>query len=125
MLKQERNRIFNRDKEVFQRLAQHLIDLQQDDEPDEEAEFDEDETESIGNPNTGDIQNAVRAYLAALRTLARSRYRKRSVPKGSRAAKVIMWLGDALPSDRSCWKSANVSVSKMGCVVLLAHFGDM
>lgn len=46
-------------------MAQHLIDLQQDDEPDEEAEFDEDETESIGNPNTGDIQNAVRAYLAA------------------------------------------------------------
>lgn len=99
LLKQERNRIFNRDKEVFQRLAQHLIGLQQDDEPDEEAEFDEDEAESIGSPNTGDIQNAVRAYLAAIRTLARSRYRKRSVPKGSRASKVVLWLGDALPSD--------------------------
>ena len=99
LLKQERNRIFNSDKEVFQRLAQYLTGVQQDDEPDEEAEFDEDETESIGNPNTGDIQNAVRAYLAALRTLARSRYRKRSVPKGSRAFRVVLWLGDALPSD--------------------------
>lgn len=99
LLKQERNRIFNRDKEVFQRLAQYLTGVQHDDEPDEEAEFDEDETESIGNTNNGDIQNAVRAYLAALRTLARSRYRKRSVPKGSRAAKVVQWLGDSLPSD--------------------------
>jgi len=99
LLKQERNRIFNRDKEVFQRLALYLTGVQQDDEPDEEAEFDEDDTEAIGNTNTGDIQNAVKAYLAALRTLARSRYRKRSVPKGSRAAKVVQWLGDSLPSE--------------------------
>ncbi len=100
LLKQERNRVFNRDKAVFQRLAQYLASLQQDDEePDEEAEFDEDETEVSGNTNASDIQNAVKAYLAALRTLARSRYRKRSLPKGSRASKVVQWLGDALPAD--------------------------
>lgn len=100
LLKQERNRVFNQDKAVFQRLAQHLASLQQDDdEPDEEAEFDEDETEVSGNTNASDIQNAVKAYLAALRTLARSRYRKRSLPKSSRASKVVQWLGGALPAD--------------------------
>ncbi len=99
LLKQERNQVFNRDKEVFQRLAQYLENLQDDDEPDEEAEFDEDDAEASGNPNAGDIQNAVKAYLAALRTLARNRYRKRSLPKSSRASKVVLWLGDALPAD--------------------------
>ncbi|MDP2762698.1 MAG: DNA helicase UvrD [Sideroxyarcus sp.] len=99
LLKQERNRVFNRDKEVFQRLAQFLGSLQQDDDPDDEAEFDEDDAETSGNANAGDIQNAVKAYLAALRTLARSRYRKRSLPKDSRATKIVQWLGDALPTD--------------------------
>lgn len=100
LLKQERNRVFNRDKKVFQRLAQFLESLQQDDdEPDEEAEFDEDDAETSGNQNAGDIQNAVKVYLAALRTLARSRYRKRSLPKNSRAAKVAQWLGDGLPAN--------------------------
>lgn len=99
LLKQERNRIFNRDREVFQRLAKFLESLQQDDEPDDEAEFDDDDAEASGNQNAGDIQNAVKAYLATLRTLARSRYRKRSLPKNSRAAKVVQWLGDALPTD--------------------------
>lgn len=100
LLKQERNRIFNQDKTVFQRLAQYLASLQQDDEElDEEAEFDEDDTEVSGNTTSSDIQSAVNAYLAALRTLARSRYRKRSLPKTSRASKVVQWLGDALPAD--------------------------
>jgi len=99
LLKQERNRVFNPDKGVFQRLAQFLGSLQQDDDPDDDAEFDEDDVETIGSASAGDIQNAVKAYLAALRTLARSRYRKRSLPKDSRAAKIVQWLGDALPTD--------------------------
>lgn len=99
LLKQERNRLFNRDKDVFRRLAMYLTDLQQDDEPDEEAVFDDDDAEQVGNPNPGDIQSAVKAYLASLRVLARSRYRKRSMPKSSRATKVVQWLGDSVPSD--------------------------
>jgi superfamily I DNA/RNA helicase len=99
LLKQERNRLFNRDKEVFQRLWQFLDSLQQDEEPDDEAEFDEDDAETSGNQSAGDIQNAVKAYLASLRTLARSRYRKRSLPKNSRAARIVQWLGDALPAE--------------------------
>jgi hypothetical protein len=34
LLKKERNRLFNNDKEVFHRLAKHLETLQQDNEPD-------------------------------------------------------------------------------------------
>ena len=99
LLKQERNRLFNQDKEVFERLSHFLVNLQQDDEPDDEAEFDEDDTESTGNQTLGDIQNAVKAYQTSLRTLARSRYRKRSLPKNSRATKIVQWLGDSLPAE--------------------------
>jgi hypothetical protein len=98
LLKAERNRLFNRDKEVFQRVSRLLADLKLDDEPDEDAEFDEDETEAIIQTSS-DIQNAVKAYLAAIRTLARNRYRKRSMPKDSRAARIVEWLGDKVPAE--------------------------
>ncbi|MFZ6720231.1 ATP-binding domain-containing protein [Undibacterium sp. Ji49W] len=98
LLKRERNTAFNRDREVFQQLAVYLASLKQDDdELDEEADFDEDDAEVSDNPNGSDVQRAVKAYLSALRALARSRYRKRSLPKNSRASKVVNWLGDALP----------------------------
>jgi hypothetical protein len=99
LLKGERNRLYNRDKEVFQRLSLFLAGLQQDDEPDDEAEFDEDENEAVMISTSGNIQGAVKAYLASLRTLGRNRYRKRSLLRGTRAARVIEWLGDNLPSE--------------------------
>lgn len=99
LLKDERNRLFNADKEVFNRLSQFLVGIQSDDEPDDEAEFDEDEAEAVAHQAANDIQNAVKAYLAAIRALARNRYRKRNMPKDSRAARVVEWLGDALPAE--------------------------
>jgi DNA polymerase III delta prime subunit len=104
LLKKERNQIFNRDKTIFDRLSKFLVQLQQDDttddEPDEEAEFDDDDTETTVAQSSGGIPSAVaiKAYLGALRSLARSIYRKRSLPKNSRSAKVVGWLGDALPT---------------------------
>lgn len=98
LLKQERNRLFNGDKEVFNRLAQLLTELKLEDETDEDAEFDEDEPEAIAQ-TANDIQKAVKAYTAALRALARNRYRKRSMPKDSRAARVVEWLGEKLPAE--------------------------
>lgn len=99
LLKVERNSLYNSDKEVFQHLSRFLTDLKLDDEQDEEAEFDEDEIE-VATQTASDIQNAVKAYLAALRTLARNRYRKRSMPKDSRAARVAEWLGDKVPAEK-------------------------
>jgi hypothetical protein len=55
LLKKERNRLFNNDKEVFHRLAKHLETLQQDNEPDDEEFFDDDEQEETTTPNSNAI----------------------------------------------------------------------
>lgn len=103
LLIKERNQIFNRDKTIFERLSKFLVGLQQDDTPDDEsddeAEFDDDDTETTVAQSSGGIASAVKAYLGALRSLARSSYRKRSLPKNSRSAKIVGWLGNALPTN--------------------------
>ena len=102
LLKGERNRLFNNDKEAFTRLAQFLSGLQQDDEQDDEdAEFDDDEHEAADptSASSSDIQAAVKAYMAAVRALSRSRYQKRTMKKETRAARIIAWLGPSLPDD--------------------------
>ncbi len=100
LLKRERNRLFNNNKEVFQQLAKHLETLQQDNEPDDEELFDNDEQEESTSPSHSAIQVAVNAYLSAIKTLARTRYLKRSLSKTSRSAAVVQFLGDAaIPSN--------------------------
>ena len=102
LLKGERNRLYNKDKDVFTRLAQFLSGLQQDDEQDDEdAEFDDDEQEAAdqAGASSSDIQAAVKAYLAAVRALSRSRYQKRTMKRDTRAARIIGWLGQSLPDD--------------------------
>lgn len=97
LLREERNRQYNRDKDIFNHLVQFLAVIQQEDEPDEDEEFDEDEPEVAVPQPAGSVQNAVKAYQGALRSLSRSRYRKRSMAKGARAGRVVEWLGDRLP----------------------------
>lgn len=102
LIKAERNRLHNNDAGLFMRLAQFLAGLQQDDEQDDEdSEFDIDEHESADQAaaSSSDIQAAVKAYLAAVRTLSRSRYQKLTMKKETRAARIIAWLGSSLPSD--------------------------
>ncbi len=98
LLKKERNRLYNNNKEVFQQLAKYLETLQQDNEPDDEELFD-DEQEEPTSPSHSAIQVAVNAYLSAIKTLARTRYLKRNPSKPSRSAAVVQFLGDAIPSD--------------------------
>lgn len=102
LLKQERNRIFNPDKQVFNRLAAWLAaqQLKADDDPDEDDELEEEEeTIEVTPAGVVDLRNAVKAYEAAIRSLARRRYRKRNLPKGSRAAGIVEWLGERLPTN--------------------------
>ena len=99
LLKQERNRLFNNDKEIFSRLANHLENLQQENEPDEEELFDDDEQNNASTLNSTAIQSAVKAYLASLRALARTKYQKRSMPKSSRSSSIIQFLEASIPSD--------------------------
>lgn len=99
LLKKERNRLYNNDKDVFQRLAKHLESLQQENEPDEEELFDDDEQDETPTLNSTTIQVAVKAYLSSLRALARTKYLKRSMPKKSRSSSIIQFLDAAVPND--------------------------
>lgn len=98
LLHKERNRLFNRDKEIFQNLAKYLETLQQDNDPDEEEVFDSDELEEQ-TPRRSSLQAAVDAYLSALRALARHKYLKRSISKTSRSGLVVKFLRDNIPTD--------------------------
>lgn len=101
LLKQERNALYNSDNAVFAQLSRFLDSIRQDedDDGDEDAEFDDDDSEGEAPVAQTEIQRAVKAYLATIRTLARYKYLKRSVSKESRAAKVRDWLGDRMPGD--------------------------
>ncbi|MFT6164476.1 MAG: superfamily I DNA/RNA helicase [Zhongshania aliphaticivorans] len=99
LLKRERNRLYNNNKEVFQQLAKLLETLQQDNEPDDEEQFDSDEQEESISPTHSAIQEAVNAYLSAIKALARTRYLKRSLSKTSRSTAVVQFLGEAIPSN--------------------------
>lgn len=102
LLRLERSRLFNPDKKVFDRLAAWLAaqQLKADDDPDEDDELEEEEeTIEVTPAGVVDMRNAVKAYEAAIRSLARRRFRKRNLPKGSRAAGVVEWLGDRLPAN--------------------------
>lgn len=99
LLKKERNRLYNNDKEIFHRLAKYLETLQQENEPDDEEFFDDDEQEEVSTLSNNAIQVSVKAYLSALRALARTKYLKRSMPKRSRSSSIIRFLEMSVPSD--------------------------
>lgn len=101
LLKRERNTLYNGHKTVFEHLSRFLDSLGQedDDDSDEDAEFDVDDNDADASVAQTDIQRAVKAYLAAIRTLARYKYLRRSVSRESRASKIRGWLGDRMPSD--------------------------
>ncbi|SFG23822.1 ATP-binding domain-containing protein [Neptunomonas qingdaonensis] len=99
LLKKERNRLYNKDKEIFHRLAKYLETLQQENEPDDEELFDDDEQEDASVLSSNAIQVAVKAYLSAIRALARTKYLKRSMPTKSRSLSIIRFLETSIPSD--------------------------
>lgn len=107
LLKKERNRLFNKDKDIFQKLAKHLETLQQESEVDDEELFDDDEPDDITAPNNNAMQNAVKVYLASIRALARTKYLKRSMAKNSRSASVIKFLNEALPTNEVLFDVGN------------------
>ncbi|ALZ75688.1 ATP-binding domain-containing protein [Rheinheimera sp. F8] len=97
LIKKERSRLYNRDKLVFERLANYLEGLQQEDEPDDEEAFDDDEPEISIAQSQSALQIGVKAYITAIKALARTRYLKRSLSKGSRSNAVVQFLGELLP----------------------------
>lgn len=100
LIKRERNFLYNANKRVFHELAEFLSSLQEDeDAEDDEEMFDEDTDQMVQSSQTQtEIQKAVRTYIGTIRSLARYKYLKRSVPKKSKAALIRDWLQDRLPS---------------------------
>lgn len=89
---------FNRDRSFLDDLAGFLDSLQGDDvDQSDEDEFDEDEADQVSEQTSAQKANTV--YAATLRSVARYRYQKRSVPRNSRAAAVSEWLGDRMLGD--------------------------
>lgn len=96
----EANLLINLNREFLKELGAFIDSLQSaDDEEDDESEFDADSDDSVtALPVTG-VRAAYNAYEACIRTIARSRFRRRSVSKGSRAGRIREWLGDRVPAD--------------------------
>lgn len=84
---------FNRDRTFLYQLAEFLSSLQADEEDEtEDDEFDDELAES--GPATTSAQKAAVVYRQTLRSLARARYQRRSIPPTARARKVADWLGE-------------------------------
>ncbi len=81
----------NRDKTFLDEMAAFIatLDEVQDDDADQEAD---DEAEA-SQPRVGRAA-AVATYVRAMRTLARSRARKRSAPRTGPTGRLLYWLGD-------------------------------
>lgn len=81
----------NRDKAFLDEMAVFIatLDEVQDDDADQEA----DDEEETSQPRVGRAA-AVAAYMRTMRTLARSRARKRSAPKTGPTGRLLDWLGD-------------------------------
>lgn len=100
LIREQGNLLYNKDKGVFSELASLLDSIgQADDEDEDGAEFDDDVPEDAAQPTHNEAQKAAQAYRRFLQAYARSRYRGRSLGKGSRAARIRDWLGDRVPSD--------------------------
>lgn len=92
------NLLANRNRDFLKELAAFMDSLQSmEEDEDDEAEFDTDLVEGAV-PATRQ-KEAYGAYEACIRAVARSRFRKRSVSKESRAGRIREWLGDRLPAD--------------------------
>lgn len=91
---------FNKNKKFLRELAAFLDDLKADEESeDNDEDFDDENVENLPSTTTSE-QKAEKAYNQVIRSLARYKFLKRNIPKGSRPAKIQNWLADNLPSDK-------------------------
>ena len=99
LMREERNLMFNKNKEIFEEIAAYISSLQQENELDDEELFDDDEEDETVAPNRSAILNATKTYSTAIRSLARYRFLGRTMPKTSLSNSVIDFLGSAIPAD--------------------------
>lgn len=88
----------NTDKIFLDGLAKFLDTLQIEDDIENDEEFDDETSEEVIAPqNTA--QKAQKAYNQTIRSIARAKFLKRSIPKHSKTAKITEWLGNRMPKD--------------------------
>lgn len=83
--------LVNRDRQFLDDMAAFISELG--DTQEDEADADADEEEEASQPRVGRAA-ALAAYMRTMRTLARARAQKRSVPKTSASGRLLDWLGD-------------------------------
>lgn len=98
MIQKELRRTFNANQEFLSELASFLDQLRDEDDTETDDEFDNDVVEETTSQATKS-QRAAQVYTGTIRTLARSRFLKRSVPKGSKTQLVKDWLDGRVPAD--------------------------
>ncbi len=105
---------FNKNKRFLHELSEFLKTLKEDEELDDDALFDDEQDDDTSAVPASDIQLAQRAYTQVIRSISRYKYRKRSVPKSSRAGLVKNWLGDRVPDDGSLAEMGQRIVTQNG-----------
>lgn len=100
LITEQRNLLYNRDKNVFNALASYLDSLTQDEDDDEDAEFDEELDTQAATPTNNSVQKAVSAYIVFLKSYSRQLYLGRTLSKQSKATKIKEWLGDGRVPDK-------------------------
>jgi hypothetical protein len=99
ILKAELNRQLNRNRDFLANLFEFIVkDLKSNEAEDDVDELETEEDEEASRARS-DTAVAMRAYLAAVRSLARGTISRRMPKKGSVNARVINWLGSRVMGD--------------------------
>ena len=92
--------LVNANKQFLSELAKFLDSLVIDDDSGIDEEFDDEPIDgTIPAQNTA--QKAQKSYNQAIRSLARAKFLKRSIPKDSKTAKIKEWLDEHIPNDET------------------------
>jgi len=94
------NALFKKDRKVFERLAAFLTELGTEDLVEYDDEDNEDE-ELIPVRSKFSPQDAAKELIRLVKSIGRSKYLSRSIAKKSKQGKVIVFLGDVLPTDEA------------------------
>ncbi|WP_303292285.1 ATP-binding domain-containing protein [Marinobacter sp. SS5-14b] len=104
-LKELAGQQYNQYTPFFRELASFIDQLEvEDDEEEDDSVFDGEDEPEINTESesaTGNTSNkeAFNAYKKAIRSLGRSRYQKRSLPKTGRTYAIVEWLNERVPTN--------------------------
>ena len=87
---------FNKDKAFLEELGRFSDSLKVSAAPDDDAQDLDDEEETVSSNLK---QRAKQAYNTAIRRLAQSIFTNTKLPKNSKTAQIVKWLGDRLPAE--------------------------